>query len=314
MEMRSLTMAAIADLIYFTTLLVMVAVLLCIAQPCFSASTSKTISGKHHQNTSNSRHIAHKKKSVHASRTKLLAKKTRKTHHTRSRYPSTSANLQALLNSNRIIQSNLPAYLLNTNEQRLVSAIYQTVSTLRYSSYKLGGTHIDTERGIYVVDCSGYVDHILNTVFPRAYSSLVTWSGTEKPTSDDYYHYFSDLTAESGSYWNPVDDVEALRPGDVLVFRNTNTAGNERGGHVMIVMDKPKQESNAYMVRVSDTAPSGHSKDTRAPHTSGIGIGTLLLKVNPKTSQPYAYAWKLGAQWKNNVAFAMARPRNLTFS
>jgi cell wall-associated NlpC family hydrolase len=189
------------------------------------------------------------------------------------------------------------------------------VSTLRYSSYKLGGTHIDTENGIYVVDCSSYVDHILNTVYPRAFSRLAAWSGTEKPTSDDFYHYFSDLSADNPrSLWNPIEAVEELRPGDVLVFRNTNNAGDERGGHVMIVMDKPKRDSNTYTVRVSDAAPSGHSSDTRAPHTSGIGIGTLLLKVNPKTFQPYAYAWKYGAQWKNNVAFAMARPRNQEFS
>ena len=45
-----------------------------------------------------------------------------------------------------------------------------------------------------------------------------------------------------------------------------------------------------------------------AIHNSGIGIGTLQLKVNPKTGEPSAYAWKVGSCWKKNVKFAMARP------
>jgi len=279
-------------------------------QPVYAANTSKHKSVKTITST-------HKKKTVHATQKntqkKSSAKKTRKKSQTRKHNPSTAANLHVLLNSSRTIESNLPAYMMNPNEQRLVNTIYQAVFSLRYSSYQLGGTRIDSDRGVYVVDCSSYVDHILNTVFPRAYSSLVNWSGTEKPTSDDYYHYFSDLGSKSTNYWNPVAEVNNLRPGDILVFRNTSVSGYEHGGHVMIVMDKPKQETDGYSVRVSDAAPSGHSKDTRPLHTSGIGIGTLLLKVNPHTSQPSAYAWKQGAPWKRNVTFAMARPHDLDF-
>ena len=54
----------------------------------------------------------------------------------------------------------------------------------------------------------------------------------------------------------------------------------------MVVMSKPIPSDDAYLVRVADSAPSGHSQDTRQSHTSGIGIGTLLLKVNPKTGKP----------------------------
>ncbi len=287
------------------TAMLLLALMFC-TQPVYAANTSKHKSVKTSAST-------HKKKTAHATQKKSPTKKTRKKNQTRKHNPSTAANLHVLLNSSRTIESNLPAYMMKPNEQRLVNTIYQAVSSLRYSSYQLGGTRIDSERGVYVVDCSGYVDHIINTVFPRAYSSLVNWSGTEKPTSDDYYHYFSDLGSKSANYWNAVDDVGNLRPGDVLVFRNTSQSGYERGGHVMIVMDKPRMESDAYSVRVSDAAPSGHSKDTRPLHTSGIGIGTLLLKVNPNTSQPYAYAWKQGAPWKRNVTFAMARPHDLDF-
>ena len=77
----------------------------------------------------------------------------------------------------------------------------------------------------------------------------------------------------------------------------------------MVVMDTPVARSaDVFSVRVADSAPTGHSDDTRPPHTSGIGIGTLLLKVDPNTNQPKAYAWNLKAHWENDMKYAMAMP------
>lgn len=189
-------------------------------------------------------------------------------------------------------------------EKRLVNFVRKTVSTVRYTAYKLGGSHFDTLRGIYVVDCSTYVDNILETIHPDAYSSLMNSSGSEKPTTKEYYNFFTRLRNDS-DYWDKIDHVKELRPGDILVFRSK---GAHTGGHVMVVMNTPTKSNNSYAVRVADSAPVGHSEDTRAVHNSGIGIGTLQLKVNPKTGEPSAYAWKIGSCWKKNVRFAMARP------
>lgn len=194
-------------------------------------------------------------------------------------------------------------------KQRLVSFVQKTVQTLHYSYYKLGGSQFDSKRGIYVVDCSGYVDNILEAVNPGAYLSLVNSTGADKPTTAHYYDFFNRLSYRNNNYWKKVDDVEKLDAGDILVFRSTNRYHHSiGGGHVMVIMDKPVWEEDAYQVRVADSAPSGHSADTRSNDYSGIGIGTLFLKVNPKTGKPYAYAWKDGASWKRNVKFAMARP------
>ena len=193
-------------------------------------------------------------------------------------------------------------------EKRLVEYVHKTVETVRYSAYKLGGKYFDSSRGIYVVDCSDYVDNILENVHPKAFWSLADATGSEKPTSQHYYEFFKGLSAEPSYYWNKVDDVEKLEPGDILVFRKKTAMNRQTGaGHVMVVMNKPVFDEDAYLVRVADSAPSGHSADTRLPHKSGIGIGTILLKVNPDTGKPSAYAWKVGSRWKN-VNFAMARP------
>lgn len=197
--------------------------------------------------------------------------------------------------------------LLTSLERNLINFIRSTISTLNYTRYMFGGNKFDTTRGVYVVDCSAYIDHILKNMSPHAYKSLKNFSGSERPTTNHYYHYFQNLTDES-SHWNTVEKVESLRPGDVIVFRYQKVKSKEIAGHVMIVMEQPKRKGNVFLIRIADSAPSAHSKDTRLPATSGIGIGTMLLKIDPNTHLPYAYAWKIGSQFKKNVNIAMARP------
>jgi cell wall-associated NlpC family hydrolase len=199
---------------------------------------------------------------------------------------------------------------ITVNQKHLVNFVDKTVSTLHYSDYKLGGKKFDPLHGVYVLDCSNFVDHILQTASPLAYSRLVDATGTGAPSTQHYYDFFKELNSEQPDGWNKVNSVEQLRPGDILVFRykHAHGGGATGGGHVMVVMDTPTHNTNVFFVRVADSAPSRHSQDTRQIHEGGIGIGTLLLKVNPITGLPNAYAWGLGGYWNKNVNFAMARP------
>ena len=201
---------------------------------------------------------------------------------------------------------------MSSIQERLVKFVHETVSALQYTAYKLGGKHFDASNGIYVIDCSSYVDHLLNETTPDAYEALVNSSGANSPNSRNYYNFFTSLVDEPKEYWDKVEEVNRLQPGDIIVFRyasgHSSRGNNQAGGHVMVVMSKPVRDANAFLVRVADSARTGHSHDTRARHESGIGIGTLLLKVNPKTGQPDAYAWKAGSRWNKNVRFAMGRP------
>lgn len=201
----------------------------------------------------------------------------------------------------------------SSTDKRLVRFVHNMMANMRYSSYKLGGTHFDTTRGVYIIDCSNYVDRILKATYPLAYSRLVNWSGSAKPTTHDYYHFFTKLSARSKHYWDTIEDVKKLRAGDILVFRKKNMP-RQTTGHIMIVMDKPIRNKNMFLLRIADSAPFRHSQDTRRFRVSGVGIGTMLLKVNPKTSQPSAYAWSVGSSWKKNVVFAMARPLDINSS
>jgi hypothetical protein len=205
------------------------------------------------------------------------------------------------------------AHNTTVREKHLVNFVDKTVSTLHYSDYKMGGKKFDALHGVYVLDCSNFVDHILKTASPLAYSRLVSATGADAPSTQHYYDFFKDLNVEPTDFWNKVNSVEQLRPGDILVFRDKHTRhSNIGGGHVMVVMDAPTHNTNVFFVRVADSAPSRHSQDTRQIHEGGIGIGTLLLKVNPITGRPDAYAWAMGGYWNKNVNFAMARPLDTT--
>jgi len=214
----------------------------------------------------------------------------------------------AAVNITNFTQSTFPGTLVNSVKQDMVEFVKKTVDNLHYSSYKLGGKRFDPVRGVYIVDCSNFVDHILQNVYPDAYSNLVDSVGADNPASQHYFNFFRDLAEESDGHWNKINDIEQLQPGDILVFRYKNSRGAETGGHVMVVMEKPERASDVYFVRVADSARSRHSEDTRQLNESGIGIGTLLLKANPKTGQPSAFAWGVNSYWNKNVKFAMARP------
>jgi len=258
---------------------------------------TKKISPKKN-NTKNS-HLAKTKKLNHANKKNLKSKK-----HFKS-VPKTYAHLNRHLEascSKAFELTNTSTSLTGSIEQHLVNFVHTVVATLHYSAYKLGGTHFDVSRGVYIVDCSDYVNHLLQFVYPDAYSDLLDSIGSDKPTSQLYYNFFSGLSEDPNHYWTKLDDPEKLQAGDIIVFRN------KARGHVMVVMDKPIHDNDVLLVRITDSAPSAHSEDTRTPNDSGIGIGTLLLKVNSHTRHLAAYAWKEGAHWESHVNFAMARP------
>jgi hypothetical protein len=207
-------------------------------------------------------------------------------------------------------ESDSNSTLAQTTKQRLVSLVNRAIGALHHTSYRLGGQYFDLSRGIYEEDCSGYVDQLLNRAEPDAYATLTEWTHTTKPSSFDYYDFFRKLPDQSWHFWQKVRDVARLKPGAIMVFRYHGHSRYGSGGHVMVVMSQPipvENHDDTFLVRVSDSAQSGHSDDTRARHTSGVGIGTLLLKVNPFTHEPNAYAWKLSG-WLEHVDVAMAQP------
>ncbi|HSW68922.1 MAG TPA: hypothetical protein VLI69_02020 [Gammaproteobacteria bacterium] len=293
-----------------------VLILICIVQPVLAKKPVHHAAPIHHKT------IHANKNHRHINKHFVKNKKHRPAHHAQLRNNVPADKVEsteissteplnhglAAVNMTNFMHSAFPGTLVNSVKKDLVNFVKKTVDNLHYSSYKLGGKRFDPERGVYIVDCSNFVDHILQSVYPDAYSNLVNSVGADNPATTHYFQFFRDLENESESHWNKINDIEQLQPGDILVFRYKNSRGAETGGHVMVVMDKPERASDVYFVQVADSARSRHSKDTRQMNESGIGIGTLLLKANPKTGQPSAFAWGINSYWNKNVKFAMARP------
>lgn len=273
---------------------------------------SKTSPARVHHVAQSGHHRVHAGHAIHHKRTHAQIK-----HHS-TRAPTYAPQTPISLNQLDIAN---PETTLNKNSEgipeipnrKLVDFVLETVNHQSRSAYKFGGTHFDIDKGIYELDCSTYVDHVLADSNPNAYDKLVSATGTEKPTSSHFYDFFTHIRDYSPSekmnrVWSRITDASELLPGDILVFRYGHHHSTTGGGHVMIVMDKPVVEDQAVLLKVADAAPTGHSEDTRPSHASGIGIGTLLLKVNKDDFSPSAYAWKIGSHWQSNVRIAMGRP------
>lgn len=256
---------------------------------------------------------AHHKAITTPKHTKALAKKSKavpnhisKTnkHNKNKTHPAVipNQNLPATSNMNNIINAS------SVTGKRIVAYVDNFMSSVRYTTYRSGDRIFDTMHGIFELDCSHYVDHILQNACPHAYHSLVSSTGSTSPDSQNYFDFFNRLPTHMKNDWNAVDDAKQLQPGDVLVFRYLNSSGYSSGGHVMMIMGNPVIKNDNLFVRVSDSAAASHSDDTRAAHSSGVGIGTMVLKINPMTGRPTAYAWDVDSRWQNRVEFAMARP------
>lgn len=289
--------------------------LLWLLHPSLSAAAVVHHNTHVHQSSSaknHPHHSAHKKNTHALTQKKITSKKlSRKKYLANKRAPIPNVRTETTdipINHASESHSSFPFHFFSSVEHRLVDFVHKTVGSLKYSVYKLGGTHFDAQHGVYIVDCSDYVDNLLQTVHPDAFSNLVDTMGAEKPTTQHYYDFFRDLAVAPNHYWQKVDSVENLEAGDILVFRYKNGLHHQTGGHVMVVMDKPIQDEDGFLVKVADSARVGHSEDTRGSHVSGIGIGTLVLKTHPDTGRPFAYAWRVGARWNSNVNIAMARP------
>lgn len=271
----------------------------------------KTAAHQTHKKTTKKKHRTHTKKHKHKSATHAKAVSQVDDDDDDDNNDATTSTTTVTKEASNEDTSKITSHSANlvaSMEQRVVGFVHQTVNTMRYNVYEFGGTKFDTQKGVYALDCSSYVDNILKTVYPHAFSNLVDITGADRPSTQHYYDFITRLSHNPRYLWNKIDDVSQLRPGDILVFRYKTRHNIVRGGHIMVVMNKPVQDSEGFKVRIADSAPSRHSNDTRETNESGIGIGTLLLKANPKTGRPYAYAWKEGAGWERNVKFAMARP------
>ncbi len=170
--------------------------------------------------------------------------------------------------------------------------------------------YIDESKGIYKLDCSGFVNYLLNETRPAAQAAILH-PGQQRPLAEDFYRYFKDLSkSPNKAGWSKVEYAEDLNAGDIIAWLQP-ASGEDSGntGHVMIVGGKPSLNSDRkreMLVPVIDSTSSPHSDDSRQKGSSGLGKGTIGILTNDN-DKPIGFFWRGGLSEKPNytkIAFA----------
>jgi hypothetical protein len=177
------------------------------------------------------------------------------------------------------------------------------LGTIKATSYQ-HQTQVYAKDGIYKVDCSGFVDYILEQVAPEHYRQI-PYQSHGRPLARDFYDYFISLpTRDRGEIggWCRIEKLRQAQRGDILAYKYTPQVRKIKGttGHVLIFFSKPeKLENGEYLVLVVDSAQSAHGDDShRDDQKTGIGRGKMWFGTDTN-DHPIYYRWSELASPRN---------------
>jgi hypothetical protein len=208
------------------------------------------------------------------------------------------------------LSDNLREDAASDGAEDVLVRVDEVLSSLSDSSYRVRDQTWNEWTGVYRVDCTGYSNRVLEDAVPEAYDELRDARAVRWPRAVDYYDFFrSMLPGGTRGRWRRPSEFRYARPGDLLVWRYKEPKPDSTG-HVMFIVGLPARDSrwpSTYRVRVSDSAKSGHSNDSRGDG-SGIGAGDLLIRVNA-AGQPVAYAWSFKGYFRTDAYLVLGRAR-----
>ncbi len=185
------------------------------------------------------------------------------------------------------------ALATRSGSDALLAEAQRIASTLKSTHYD-HTTHIDTSRGVYDVDCSGFVNYAMQVEVKTAFDELQA-ATTKRPVAESYTAFFDELSPPKGS-WHEVKYVRDLVPGDIISWRIPAGVKSNDTGHVMIVEEVTGRTSSLATVKVIDSTDTGHGDaDPRSPQGhSGIGRGTIGVVIAGDGTAS-GYRWSLDA-------------------
>ena len=170
-------------------------------------------------------------------------------------------------------------------------------------------THIDEARGSFDYDCSGFVDYSLAHAAPDALAELRKAS-VKRPLAKHFVNFFDSIPASGHiGRWRRVARAADLVPGDIVAWLRPADSTSKNTGHVMIVHDAvvpDRAHPETIAVPVVDSTAARHGKgDSRAPHTSGLGTGSIVLVVDG-SGAPTHYRWTRGKSREHASTITLA--------
>jgi hypothetical protein len=175
----------------------------------------------------------------------------------------------------------------NAASEQVYQEAMRILGGLKKTEYK-HDTDIDEEKGTYYCDCSGFVGYVLNQTVAKDNPKGPLGDGKKRPLAMHYEKAFEATPKPESGGWQRVERVADARPGDVMAWRHAEPKpGNT--GHVVIIAERPvKDEKGLMRVVVIDSTTKPQVDDTRAAGTSGIGRGTMWIRVDDE-GRPAAY-------------------------
>ncbi len=180
-----------------------------------------------------------------------------------------------------------------TGSARLLAEAQRMLGSVKQSSYS-HVTQVDEGAGVFVFDCSGFVNYALARVVPEAFTALAR-ATAPRPVAKSYVTFVSALATPTKS-WRAVARARDLVPGDIVAWLKPAAVESTNTGHMMIVADSVRVGGSEVIVPIIDATESGHGKqDVRtSTKATGLGRGTTVLLVDP-AGAPTGYRWSTDA-------------------
>jgi hypothetical protein len=201
--------------------------------------------------------------------------------------------------------------------QTVLECVQSVLASVRETSYSMEDVW-DRASGIYHVVCSQFVRHVLDEAVPERMGTLRAATRTTRPSVKTLHRYFSSCPVgyynEDG--WKRIDDLQGIKPGDVLavLYQEDATAtGSTATGHVMIATGRSAltlvNGKITATLTVADSSRSPHgAKDTRGL-LGGVGDGTIVLQLAYGSGHYLAWKWsERSSSWREFEDLVVARP------
>jgi hypothetical protein len=164
----------------------------------------------------------------------------------------------------------------------LLARAYRILAGLKSTTYQ-HVTDIDEGTGEYYCDCSGFVSYLLRKEMRAQYAAVPFPAPFRHPRAVEFHDAFAAAPVEAveGTRWVRVVRLADARAGDVAAWRKATIPEKGVTGHVVLFDSTPERVgADVYEVVVIDSTSRPHKDDTRTGDTTGVGRGTIYLKVD----------------------------------
>lgn len=160
-------------------------------------------------------------------------------------------------------------------------------------------TQVDERAGTFNVDCSGFLNYVLERAVPAQYEAFHA-ATTSRPLAKDYANYMNALPSGAPrDGWRRVTRAIDLVPGDMVGWVLNPDSNNGDSGHVVFVSGAVginADRADEVLVPVTDATWHAHGTiDPRSKSKSGgIGTGGMIGILIDGNGAPKGYRWNGG--------------------